>query len=122
MRSISIGTQPMPPSLNATCSPGKRHGIPAHNQSAQDARAFTGKSVVSSSSGAPGERAAVHDDDPLCRQTTVPVSSHAREQRVPVVGVDRRQPEVDRVLREGDGPEPAPGVGPHVGGGERRGR
>ena len=26
----------------------------------------------------PGERAAVHDDDPLCRQTTVSVSSHAR--------------------------------------------
>ena len=27
---------------------------------------------------APGERAAVHDDDPLCRQMTVCVSSHAR--------------------------------------------
>ena len=37
-----------------------------------------GTGVVYSSSGAPGERAAVHDDEPLCRHTTVSVSSHAR--------------------------------------------
>src|SRR5436190_4766182 len=50
----------------------------AHSQSAAAAIAFTENSDVYSSSGAPGERAAVHDDEPLWRQMTVWVSSHAR--------------------------------------------
>src|ERR1700704_3316613 len=78
MRSINIGTQLMPPSENAIFSRGKRVGIRAHSQSAAVTSAFTGNSDVYSSSGAPGERAALHDDDPLWRQTTVSVSSHAR--------------------------------------------
>src|SRR6266550_4434699 len=78
MRSISIGTQLMPPSENAILIDGKRVGTCAHSQSAAVTSAFTGKRLVYSSSGAPGERAAVHDDEPLCRHTTVSVSSHAR--------------------------------------------
>ena len=46
MRSISIGTQPMPPSENATSRRGKRVGMPAHSQSAAATIALTGKSVV----------------------------------------------------------------------------
>src|SRR3954468_15079457 len=78
MRSISIGTQLMPPSEKAILMFGNRVGIFAHNQSAAVTSAFTGNRLVYSSSGAPGERAAVHDEDALCRQTTVSVSSHAR--------------------------------------------
>ena len=79
MRSISIGTQPMPPSENAMLDArGSASGSRAHSQSAAVTSAFTGNRLVYSSSGAPGERAAVHDDEPLCRQTTVSVSSHAR--------------------------------------------
>src|SRR5947207_9078191 len=78
MRSMSIGTQLMPPSENATLMFGKRVGIRAQSQSAAVTSAFTGNRLVYSSSGAPGERAAVHDDEPLWRQTTVSVSSHAR--------------------------------------------
>src|SRR5262245_43609328 len=78
MRSMSIGTQLMPPSENAILICGNRVGTCAHNQSAAVTSAFTGNSDVYSSSGAPGERAAVHDDEPLCRHTTVSVSSHAR--------------------------------------------
>src|SRR5436305_155821 len=63
MRSISIGTQPIPPSENATRISGKRVGMRAHSQSAAAAIAFTENSDVYSSSGAPGERAAVHDAD-----------------------------------------------------------
>ena len=56
---------------------GKRSGIRAHSQSAAAATPLTGNSVGSSSSGAPGDCAAVHDADPVWRQMTVPVSSHA---------------------------------------------
>src|SRR4051794_7031269 len=78
MRSMSIGTQLMPPSENAILIAGNRVGTLAHSQSAAVTSALTGKRLVYSSSGAPGERAAVHDDDPLWRQMTVSVSSHAR--------------------------------------------
>src|SRR3954470_2123835 len=78
MRSISIGTQLIPPSENAILSFGKRVGTCAQSQSAAVTSALTGKRLVYNASGAPGDRAAVHDDEPLCRQTTVSVSSHAR--------------------------------------------
>src|SRR3954447_4648272 len=78
MRSISMGTQLIPPSENAILMSGNRVGTCAHNQSAAVTSAFTGNRLVYNSSGAPGERAAVHDDEPLWRHTTVSVSSHAR--------------------------------------------
>src|SRR6266700_3014281 len=78
MRSINIGTQLIPPSENAILILGNRVGTCAHSQSAAVTSALTGNKLVYSSSGAPGDRAAVHDDDPLCKQTTVSVSSHAR--------------------------------------------
>src|SRR6202142_3863124 len=78
MRSINIGTQPIPPSEKAMRISGKRVGIRAHNQSAGATIALTENNDVYSSSGSPGERAAVQDDEPLWRQMTVWVSSHAR--------------------------------------------
>ena len=78
MRSMSIGTQLMPPSENAILMSGKRVGTRAHSQSAAVTSALTGNRLVYSASGAPGERAAVHEDDPLCRQSTVSVSAHTR--------------------------------------------
>ena len=115
MRSISIGTQPMPPSENATRISGKRVGIRAHSQSAAAAIALTENSDVYSSSGAPGERAAVHDDDPLCRQIDGLRLLARAQERIPVVGVHRRQAEVDGVLGEAHGLEAALGVAAHVG-------
>ena len=41
MRSISIGTQPMPPSEKAMRISGKRVGMRAHSQSAAATIAFT---------------------------------------------------------------------------------
>src|SRR5580704_18317422 len=72
-----MGTQPIPPSDSATLSCGNRSGILAQSQSAAAAHPLIGNSVVASSSGAPGDWAAVHPADPVWRQTTVPVSSQA---------------------------------------------
>ena len=116
MRSISIGTQLMPPSENAILMFGKRVGTRAHSQSAAVTSAFTGNRLVYSSSGAPGERAAVHDDDPLCRHTTVSVSSHARRNGSQWSVCIDGSCEVDRVLGEADGLEAARRVGADVGG------
>ena len=40
------------------------------------------------------------DDEPTCMHTVVPVSPHAVEHRVPVPGVDAREVEPRRQLRE----------------------
>src|SRR5436190_20574966 len=67
----------MPPSERATFHRGYRSGTRAHSQSAVETIPLTGNSVVLSSSGAPGDPPADHADDPVCRQITVSVSSHA---------------------------------------------
>ena len=40
---------------------------------------FTGVTVIITSTGASSEVTAIDDDEPMCRHTTVPVSSHARQ-------------------------------------------
>ena len=74
---MSMGTHPMPPSDMAMFRPGKRRGTPDHSHSPPATRALTGKRVGSSSKGGSGEGSGAHDEAPVCRQTTVPVSSQA---------------------------------------------
>src|SRR5580658_8602413 len=74
---MSMGTQPIPPSDMATLRRGKRSGTPAHSHSAAAMRAFTGKRVGRSSNGGAGDGKGAHDEAPVCRQTTVSVSSQA---------------------------------------------
>ena len=94
---------------------GKRAGMPRPQPVGRgdDARS-PGTATCTARAAHPASGPRVHDDDPLCRQTTVRVSSHAAQERIPVVGVHRRQPEVDRVLGEAHGLEAALGVAAHV--------
>src|SRR5580658_7905005 len=61
----------------ATFRSGKRNGTPDHSHSAAAMRAFTGKRVGNSSNGGAGDGSGAHDEAPVCRQTTVCVSSQA---------------------------------------------
>ena len=79
----------------------------------------TGNSVVLSSSGAPGVPARPRRRAGVQAHHRVGLLAR-REQRVPVVGVHRRQADVVRVLREAQRLEPARGVAPHVVGGDGR--
>src|ERR1700721_4092032 len=72
-----MGTQPIPPADMAMDRPGKRRGTPDHSHSPAATSALTGKRVGSSSKGGSGEGSGAHDEAPVCRQTTVPVSSQA---------------------------------------------
>src|SRR5271167_666659 len=72
-----MGTHPSPPSDMATFRRGKRSGTPDHSHSPAAMSAFTGKSVGSSSNGGSGDGSAAHPEAPVCRQTTVEVSSQA---------------------------------------------
>ena len=74
---MSMGTQPMPPSDRAIARSGKRSGTPDHSHSAAATSAFTGNRVGSSSKGGSGEGSGAHEEAPVCRQTTVAVSSQA---------------------------------------------
>src|SRR5271156_1057367 len=67
----------MPPSDSSTCRPGKRSGTPDQSHSPAARRAFTGNSVGNNSNGGSGEGNGAHDDAPVCRHTTVEVSSQA---------------------------------------------
>src|SRR5271169_2366629 len=78
-RSWIIGTQEIPLSDKTIFSPGNRIGILAYNQSTLATIAFTGKSASVTSVGAPVEPVFICDDEPMCRLTTVPVSSQAEK-------------------------------------------
>ena len=106
----------MPPSDNATLRRGNRSGMRAHSQSAAASMPCTGNKVVLCSSGDSGRRGGAIDPDPVWMQTTVLGLLARAEQRIPVVGVHRRQPEVVHALGERDRLEAALGVAPHVGG------
>ena len=67
----------MPPSDRATFSFGKRSGTPDHSHSPAASSALTGKKVGRISKGGSGEGRGAQADDPVCRQTTVSVSSQA---------------------------------------------
>src|SRR5690348_17070515 len=70
-------TQPMPPSDSAMARRGKRVHTPDHSQSAQARKALAGKRVGNSSKGGSSLGIGAHDAEPVCRHTTVSVSSHA---------------------------------------------
>ena len=72
-----MGTQPMPPSDMATASSGNRSGTPDHSHSPAARRALTGNTVGRSSKGGSGEGSGAQPDVPVCRHTTVAVSSQA---------------------------------------------
>ena len=61
----------------ATARSGKRSGTPDHSHSAAASSALTGNRVGKSSKGGSGEGSGAHAEAPVCRQTTVPVSSQA---------------------------------------------
>ena len=56
--------------------------------------------VACTASGASSDVVMVLVPEPMCMHTTVPVSAHACEERVPVARVDARQPEARRAARE----------------------
>ncbi len=76
---------------------------------------FTGCRAMSTSKGASGAVMASCDDEPMCRHTTVPSSSHAPPEGVPVVGVEARPAQLGGVLREGHGVASLGRHPPHLG-------
>src|ERR1700733_13606639 len=69
--------EPMPPSESAMFRFGKRNGTPDHSHSPAARRALTGKKVGRISKGGSNEASGAQPDAPVCRQTTVSVSSQA---------------------------------------------
>ncbi len=67
----------MPPSDSAILSSGNRNGTPDHSHSPAARRALTGNRVGSNSNGGSGEGSGAQADAPVCRHTTVSVSSQA---------------------------------------------
>src|SRR4051812_28854335 len=76
-RSSRPGTQAMPPSDMAILMFGNRTGILEYRKSTAENMAYPKNSTPMVSGGASGAVDGDDDDDPTCRQTTVPVSSHA---------------------------------------------
>ncbi len=79
-RSISMATQPMPPSAIATRSPGNRTVQPDQSHSVQACSESWPKTVATRGIRArsqPGGTSPM-PDEPTWRHTTVPVSAHAR--------------------------------------------
>src|SRR4051794_19482130 len=70
-------THPTPPSDRAMFSDGNRVQMPDHSQSAHARNALPGKIVGKSSKVVSIDGTGAHDAEPVCRQTTVPVSEHA---------------------------------------------
>src|ERR1019366_7733087 len=58
-------------------SRGNRNGTPDHSHSPAATSALTAYSVGSNSKGGLGEASGAQDEEPVWRQTTVPVSSQA---------------------------------------------
>src|SRR5665647_1494537 len=77
MRSMSAGTQPMPPSEMAILSLGKRTGTFENSQSLVVMMDPTKNREVTTSGGASDEPVVTADADPTCSERVVPVSSQA---------------------------------------------
>ena len=86
--------------VDAASASGKRTSTPDMRKSISDASRCRTRAWRSTDGGASGDVAGICDDEPMCMQTTVPVLGARGEERVPVAGVDRRQPEVVRDLAE----------------------
>ena len=68
----------MPPSESAIFRFGNLRKTCDQMRSAAHMKRFTGVIVIITSTGASSDVTEIDDDEPMCRQTTVPVSSHAR--------------------------------------------
>src|SRR5262245_35238166 len=79
MRSRKYGIHPMPPSESAIRRFGNLRKTCDQIRSAAHIRMLTGVTVIITSTGASSEVTAIDDDEPMWRQTTVPVSSQARQ-------------------------------------------
>ena len=97
--------------------PGKRSGTPDHSHSPAATRALTGKSVGSSSKGGSGDGSGAHDEAPVCRQTTVPVSSQAAKKGSHWPLKMEGRPQLGRELGKAHRLEAPRGVAPHLVGG-----
>src|SRR3954466_11168084 len=76
-RSNMNGIQPIWLSENAICSCGKRASTPDSSQSAIDIWLFMLVSAIMTLAGASADVGLKPDDEPMCMQMTVPVSSQA---------------------------------------------
>ena len=76
-RSRTYGIQPIWPSLYAILRRGNRSNTPDISQSVIDIAAFMYVSVEPTAAGASADVDGIFDDEPMCMQTTVSVSSHA---------------------------------------------
>src|SRR5678816_3965067 len=76
-RSSRPATHPMPPSLMHRRSCGNRTGILEKSQSTAAYIAYAKNNAPVASLGASGAVVGEVPDEPTCRHTTVPVSSHA---------------------------------------------
>ena len=98
---------------------GELHELAARTASRDsDAIALLKLSVAATATGASADVAGIFDDDPMCMHTTVFGVLARREERVPVAGVDARQPEVRRDLAEAHRVHAARRVAPDLGGRE----
>ena len=94
----------MPPSDRAKRTSGNLWKTRDQSRSDAACTRFTGCSVIITLMGASAAVMIICDDDPMCRQTTVPVSEQAGPERVPVVAVEARaSPRLLGVLGERDG-------------------
>src|SRR4051812_22097507 len=71
------GIHPICPSLYASRRPGRRTSTPEKRKSDSDDMALPKLRVADTAVGASVEVAGICDDEPMCMQTRVPVSSHA---------------------------------------------
>src|SRR5664280_3496938 len=76
-RSRSMATHPIPPSLIATLTPGKRTGRPDHNHSAQAVNDSWPNRVAPRATMGESMGRSPMPDDPTWSEMTVSVSSHA---------------------------------------------
>src|SRR5437868_15094609 len=77
MRSNQEGSQPTPPSDSANFRSGNLRSTFDHSRSVAADIEFNGVMVMRTSNGAPSFRPSMVDDDPMCRQVTVPSSWQA---------------------------------------------
>ena len=76
-RSSSMATHPMPPSLMAMRTSGKRTGRPDQSHSAHAVSDIWPKSVAPRATSGPSVGRSGIPDEPTCREMTVPVSAQA---------------------------------------------
>ena len=108
----------MPPSDRATRRFGNLRNTGDHTRSAAHCTMFIGCSVIIASIGASMAVIVICDDEPMCRQMTVPTSSQAWRNGSQWSLCQLGQAELLGVLGEGDGVAALLGHAAHLGGHE----